>query len=130
MSEAETAAQVASWENKSLRADLQGLQERSVELSSALELAGEREAAAKKSAGDEARAKLEHLYEAVRAAEAAKAKAEDGLALAKDKKKRDLQVGQVPGFFPSYLGVFFSLLHRYMCMYMIIFFFNSVGAWG
>lgn len=46
MSEADGAAQVAAWESKSLREELQGLRERSAELSSALEAGRGREAAA------------------------------------------------------------------------------------
>lgn len=52
LSEAEGASQVAAWESKSLREELQVLRERSAELSSALEAARAREAAATATAQD------------------------------------------------------------------------------
>lgn len=52
LSEAEGASQVAAWESKSLREELQALRERSEELSSALEAARAREAAAAATAQD------------------------------------------------------------------------------
>ena len=52
LSEAEGASQVAAWESKSLREELQVLRERSADLSSALEAARAREAAATATAQD------------------------------------------------------------------------------
>ena len=85
LSEVEGAAQVAAWEVRSLREELKRARERSEELSSAAEEARE-------SVSASVRTELEGLREAVRVAEAAKEKAEDGLARMKDKRKRDLQV--------------------------------------
>lgn len=85
LSEAEGTAQVATWEAKSLREELNKSRERSEELSSALEEARDRESVAKRAAEAALREELEGLRKAAR-------EAEEGLGRMKDKRKRDLQV--------------------------------------
>lgn len=92
------AAEVAAWEAKSLREELETSRDRSRELSSALEDARSRELSATRSAQEGVRGELDGLREAVRVAEEAKEQAEGGLGRMKDKKKRDLQVCLVAFF--------------------------------
>lgn len=92
LAEAEGASQVAAWEAKSLREELEELRGRSEALASALEEARSRESSALKAAQDRVSGELHDLQEAVDAAEAAKERAEQGVSLMKEKKKRDLQV--------------------------------------
>lgn len=92
LAEAESAAQVAAWDMKSLREELEAAKNRYQEQSAELEESRVREASAKSCAEEGVRAELQGLRDAVTAAEDARRKAEDGLASAKDKKKRDLQV--------------------------------------
>lgn len=77
----------------SLGDELRALTNRYRKQSAELEESRAREALAKRNAEEGVRTELDGLREAVRIAEVARDQAEDGLARAKDKRRRDLQVG-------------------------------------
>lgn len=131
LAESEGAAQIAAWEAKSLREELETLRQRSQELSqelsSELEKARSRESSALKTAESSVIGELDGLRQAAKEAEKRSELAENGLARMKEKKKRDLQV-RFGKCAHACVCVFFSFCFSLPSLFhWVVIFFYTVG---